>query len=204
MSKFIEVEKLIAKIQKFSAAEYGGITLEDDVANSALNYVLEEIIPSLQQEQPEGGCSEKPNDLLSEQEPTCKTCGFYENNCPFTRGKLMVYPNKVCKDYTHSAMKQEQLGVRCEPSPPFNLDEAAGKYAEDTWLVGDNWGDAARRTFKAGAEWMAGKFQKIEGDLVDWHSTSDGKEYCCGIKTDEAFEIPEGFYIRKKQQPSER
>ena len=68
MSKFIEVEKLIAKIQKFSAAEYGGITLEDDVANSALNYVLEEIIPSLQQEHPEGGCSEKPNDLLSEPE----------------------------------------------------------------------------------------------------------------------------------------
>lgn len=30
---------------------------------------------------------------------TCKTCGFYENNCPFIRGKLIPYPNKVCKDY---------------------------------------------------------------------------------------------------------
>ena len=52
--------------------------------------------------------------------------------------------------------------------------------------------------FKAGAEWMAGQFQKIEGELVDWYSTSDGKDYCCGVKTDEAFEVPEGFYIRKK------
>ncbi len=54
------------------------------------------------------------------------------------------------------------------------------------------------RQFKAGAEWMAGQLQKIEGDLVDWYSTSDGKDYCCGVKTDEAFEVPEGFYIRKK------
>jgi hypothetical protein len=45
---------------------------------------------------------------------------------------------------------------------------------------------------------MAKQFQKIEGKLVDWYSTSDGKDYCCGVKTDEAFEVPEGFYIRKK------
>ena len=51
---------------------------------------------------------------------------------------------------------------------------------------------------QAGAEWMAGQFQKIEGDLVDWYSTSDGKDYCCGVKTIDAFEAPEGFYIRKK------
>lgn len=97
----------------------------------------------------------------------------------------------------------EAIEALSQPSPPSNLDEAAEKYADDTWLTGENWGDAARRTFNAGSEWMAGKFQKIEGDLVDWYSTSDGKEYCCGIKTDEAFEIPEGFYIRKKQQPGE-
>ena len=52
--------------------------------------------------------------------------------------------------------------------------------------------------FKAGAEWMAGQFQKIDGDLVDWYSTSDGKDYCCGVKTQDAFEVPEGFYIKKK------
>jgi hypothetical protein len=53
--------------------------------------------------------------------------------------------------------------------------------------------------FKAGAEWMAGQYEKIEGELVDWFSTSDGKDYCCGVKTIDSFEVPEGFYIRKKQ-----
>lgn len=71
-----------------------------------------------QQEQPEGGCSGKPNDLLSEQEPTCKTCDYYENDCPFTRGKFIVYPNKVCKDYTQSHFanvgKMEQPEVDLE------------------------------------------------------------------------------------------
>lgn len=38
---------------------------------------------------------------------TCRTCGFYENNCPFIRGKLIPYPNKVCKDYVYSVMKAE-------------------------------------------------------------------------------------------------
>lgn len=52
--------------------------------------------------------------------------------------------------------------------------------------------------FHRGAEWMLGQFQKIDGDLVDWYSTSDGKEYCCGVKTNDTFEVPEGFYIKKK------
>ena len=88
------------------------------------------------------------------------------------------------------------------PSILSNLDEAA----EDSWAVYE-YRESPRGLystcyvdgFKAGAEWMAGQFQKIEGNLVDWYSTSDGKDYCCGIKTDGAFEIPEGFYIRKKQ-----
>lgn len=50
--------------------------------------------------------------------------------------------------------KTAELGTHSLPS---NLDEAAEKYAEDIWLAGENWGDAARRTFKAGAEWMAGQ-----------------------------------------------
>lgn len=49
--KYINVEKLKEKIKKFSEIEYNGNTLGDDVANSALDYVLEEIIPSIQQEQ---------------------------------------------------------------------------------------------------------------------------------------------------------
>jgi hypothetical protein len=52
MSKYIDAEKLIDEIERFSATEYGGNTFGDDVANGALDYVLEEIIPSLQQEQP--------------------------------------------------------------------------------------------------------------------------------------------------------
>lgn len=41
----------------------------------------------------------QPRKEQPEQIRTCKTCGFYENNCPFIRGKLIPYPNKVCKDY---------------------------------------------------------------------------------------------------------
>lgn len=37
--------------------------------------------------------------------PTCKTCGFYENNCPFIRGKFVPYPSRVCKDYTDSTIE---------------------------------------------------------------------------------------------------
>lgn len=49
------------------------------------------------------------------EEPTCKTCGFYENNCPFIRDKFIPYPSRVCKDYTYSVMKaQEQSEVDIE------------------------------------------------------------------------------------------
>ena len=53
MGKYIDTEKLIAEIKIFRAIEYKGNTLGDDVANCALDYVLEEIIPFLLQEQPE-------------------------------------------------------------------------------------------------------------------------------------------------------
>jgi len=83
------------------------------------------------------------------------------------------------------------------------LDEAADAYIrkvintaghpEWDWTTQD-----IAEAFIAGAKWIEGQFQKIERGLVDWYSTSDGKDYCCGIKTAEAFEVPEGFYIRKK------
>lgn len=44
-------------------------------------------------------------------EPSCKTCGFYENNCPFIRDTFKPYPNKVCKDYTYSVIKCERHGT---------------------------------------------------------------------------------------------
>lgn len=85
---------------------------------------------------------------------------------------------------------------------PSDLDEAAEKYVKDYGYTEDDYKREriiAEEHFKAGAEWMAGKYEKIEGELVDWYSTSDGKDYCCGVKTIDSFEAPEGFYIRKKQ-----
>ena len=50
--KYIDADQLKAEVERFSATEYGDNTWGDDVANGALDYVLEEIIPSLRQEQP--------------------------------------------------------------------------------------------------------------------------------------------------------
>ena len=96
-----------------------------------------------------------------------------------------------------------------EPQLPAGLDEAAEKeierFCSDMLNVDIIWARMpltkrfGLQMAKFGAEWMAGQFQKIEGDLVDWYSTSDGKDYCCGVKTIDAFEVPEGFYIRKRQ-----
>lgn len=102
-------------------------------------------------------------------------------------------------------LKQERVPEKVETGTyflPSDVDDAANNYGIDIRLgyprVMDETDRYIYNAFKAGAEWMAGQFQKIEGDLVDWYSTSDGKDYCCGVKTDEAFEVPEGFYIRKK------
>ena len=90
-----------------------------------------------------------------------------------------------------------------EPSLPSNLEEAAITQMEEDGdidhFVRKGIYEIALKYARLGAEWMAGQFQKIEGELVDWYSTSDGKDYCCGIKTDESFEVPEDFYIKKKQ-----
>ena len=96
------------------------------------------------------------------------------------------------------------IAALSKPSLPSNMEEAEGEIA---WDIAPNhpdisWENCFRKIkdgIKAGAEWMAGQYEKIEGDLVDWYSTSDGKDYCCGVKTIDAFEVPEGFYIRKKQ-----
>ena len=93
-----------------------------------------------------------------------------------------------------------------QPSLPSNIDEAAAEWmAEREKLIREKYYPFVFNAkdifdaFKSGAEWMAGKYEKIEGELVDWYSTSDGKDYCCGVKTIDSFEAPEGFYIRKKQ-----
>jgi len=92
------------------------------------------------------------------------------------------------------------------PSLPSNFDEAAEKIViqlhpsmEYSAVLGDRltMGELVG-LIKSGAELMAGQFQKIEGELVDWYSSPEGKNYCCGIKTTDSFEVPEGFYIKKR------
>ena len=89
---------------------------------------------------------------------TCKTCGFYENNCPFIRGKFIPYPNKVCKDYTYSVMKAQEQ--------PEGLEEAAEwhfktHYPDCSWEIKDG----VIADFIAGAEWMKAKMMEeaVEG-----------------------------------------
>lgn len=75
--KYIDSEKLIAEIerlisicekQRTDAIEVECYDLADDAsARMGELRVILETITSLQQEQPEGGCSEKPNNLLREQ-----------------------------------------------------------------------------------------------------------------------------------------
>lgn len=72
------------------------------------------------------------------------------------------------------------------------LKEAIAKYIESKELVlmgySPEYIDDVKTdmeiAFRAEAERMAGQFQKIEGEqLVDLYGTSDGKDYCCGVKT---------------------
>lgn len=113
----------------------------------------------------------------------------------------MGIPNlAVCRE----AMKMA-ADLLSQPPLPSNLDEEAKKIViqlhpcmEYSSVMGDRltMGELIELV-KAGAEWMAGQFQKIEGELVDWYETN-GVDYCHGISTNESFEVPEGFYIRKK------
>lgn len=57
--KYIDAERLKEMIKRFSTVEYSDGTLGDDVANAALDCVIEKIIPSLQQEQPKGDLENK-------------------------------------------------------------------------------------------------------------------------------------------------
>lgn len=76
--KYIDVEKLKTEIERFSATEYGDNTFGDDVANGALDYVLEEIIPSLQQEQPDNMIQWTGNNLKEVIDFTGKSPRFGE------------------------------------------------------------------------------------------------------------------------------
>lgn len=46
-----------------------------------------------------------------------------------------------------------------EEKPSEDLEEAARRYAEDIWLSGTSWQDAARQAFIAGTQWVLRKTQ---------------------------------------------
>ena len=102
----------------------------------------------------------------------------------------------ACKDISDAL---HEIAKEFQPSLPSDLDTAAEKYSENILANNEDLQDAIEDAYKTGGMLVAGQFQKIEGELVDWYSTSEGKDYCCGVKTIDAFEVPEGFYIRKKQ-----
>lgn len=94
MKRYIDAELLRKEIESLKSLEY---PCDNSEQNFGFEYALDrvsDIITSLQQEQ----SSEK----------TCKNCGFYENNCPYIRGKFIPYPSKVCKDYTYSVIKEQE------------------------------------------------------------------------------------------------
>lgn len=45
------------------------------------------------------------------------------------------------------------VAIEVLPAEEASLDEAARRYAEDIWLYGASWQEAARQTFIAGAQW---------------------------------------------------
>ena len=103
-----------------------------EASRRRLDWVLP-LIDVLQREQPEP--------------PTCKSCGFYENNCPFIRDKFIPYPNRVCKDYTFSVMKEQ---------PKEDIEKEYAEFVEAdpvySKLVNGIVGKAIARHF---AEWGA-------------------------------------------------
>lgn len=143
--KYIDAEKLKAEIEKRlkntrdymtgNGMKYRGPKYYKSQGKESVYDAILNIIDSLQQEQPKS---------------TCKTCGFYENNCPFIRGKLIPYPNKVCKDYIHSVMKEQE-------QQDENLDEAARDYGvrgNANGVGGEDYANDLAIAFKAGAQWM--------------------------------------------------
>ena len=85
-----------------------------------------------------------PKDIKQEQpEQTCKTCGFYENNCPFIRDTFAPYPNKVCKDYTYSVMKEQE-------QPEVDLEKEIIRYQREDMDRDTTVRDVAHHFFERG------------------------------------------------------
>lgn len=96
-----------------------------------------------------------------------------------------------------------------QPSLPSNLDEAADCYKDTVTPeeVDDSEHAYSYETyteyqiadaFKAGAEWMAGKFVLVGGEPTGWFRANDGSEYATGLDLKEPIKLPVDFYARKK------
>lgn len=116
--KYIDAERLRAKIEKYLTYDNSIDTAFYIGRRDAERSVLA-LIDSLQQEQPE---------------PTCKSCGFYENNCPFIRNTFKPYPNKICKDYTYSVMKEQE-------QPEVDLEKEIDKEWKNCCPIDEGMGD---------------------------------------------------------------
>lgn len=126
MNRYIDAEKLKTEIERFSATEYGDNTFGDDVANGALDYVLEEIIPSLQQEQPEPYFYCKYGGIM----PLCSDCKRNHSNSSFKTEEITTWyapscGTKQCIDY----IQQEQPEADLEKTVEF---ECIGKKVKMT------------------------------------------------------------------------
>jgi len=202
--KYIDADKLLAKIQWLKKKQ--DITLRE--RNILID--VEIAIDSLQQEQGEKKTFDdylkaspaerrkmnmteilgaeklaKIKEMMEQEQeqPTCKTCGFYENNCPFIRGKLIPYPNKVCKDYTYSAMKeQEQTEV--------DLEQEVISYFQGMWP-----GIDANTTMS---------FTPPAIMRLVKHFYGLGKEHCWGYKFNEPCPWPAEWSEEEKKAMKEK
>lgn len=130
MSKYIDAEKLKAEIDN----RLMSVNLEE-LGNFGCHRVwayndVKDLIASLQKEHPVG-------------DPTCKTCGFYENNCPFIRDKFIPYPSRVCKDYTYSVMKAQEKSE-------FDLEKEIIRYQREDMDRDTTVRDVARHFYELG------------------------------------------------------
>ena len=165
MTHYIEAEKLIAEIERFRATEYDGNTFGDDVANGALDYVLEEIIPSLQQD-------EKAVEL-----EMCSQAYWEE------RGWMMIPPDVTLKgiesllEQVRKKLQQEQpeglhftpLNRLIQKIPSGNWNDTVNNYAKKLrdCLI--------KEGYRKDAEVLQGYISYMNGNNVPM-ATMDGQE----------------------------
>ena len=117
MGKYIDVDKLIGEIKNFSSKEYGDNTFGDDIVNGALDYVIEKIIPSLQQDETQ------VDKLL------CSKIWWEE------QGWIMIPPDATIKGID-SLLKQVRKKLQQE-QPESDIEKEIDEYIEKEF--GERW-----------------------------------------------------------------